>query len=253
MKAFLSLLVVANLLLFGWFRGWMAPFGGDGREPQRLERQVSPERLRIVGAPRAQTAPAAPSAPAAPASSTAAGGAAPTPPAAAAASEPPASPAALAAAMKAANCAELGPLSEPETVRLHAAFESMPGEFATSTRRADEISSWMVFVVSRPNELQKRLDDLRERGVKDLYVLPESSAWRGAVSLGLFKQEDLALALQKSVAARGVRNVRVAPRGAGSGPMTVQVRPASDTLIGELPKLRAAIPAAVARPCGAGG
>jgi len=49
MKLLLSLLVVANILLFGWFRGWMAPLGGDGREQQRLERQVAPERLRAVG------------------------------------------------------------------------------------------------------------------------------------------------------------------------------------------------------------
>lgn len=254
MKVFLSLLVVANLLLFGWFRGWMAPFGGDGREPQRLERQVAPDRLRIVGAPKAQTAPGAPPGPAAPAPSAPTGGA----PAAAAPPtptepSPPPSPAALAALLKAANCVELGPLTEPETVRLHASFESVSGELATATRRADEISSWMVFVVWRPNELQKRVDDLRERGVRDLYVLPESSAWRGAVSLGLFKQEDLALSLQKAIAAKGVRNVRVAPRGAGTGPMTVQVRPASDALLGELPKLRAALPAAGVRPCGTGG
>jgi hypothetical protein len=52
MKLFLSLLVVANVLLFGWFRGWMAPFGGDGRDPGRIERQVDPERLRIVPGPR---------------------------------------------------------------------------------------------------------------------------------------------------------------------------------------------------------
>jgi hypothetical protein len=155
--------------------------------------------------------------------------------------------------VKAAGCLELGPLGEPEAVRMLGSLETVAGDFAVSTRRADEISSWMVFVVARPNELQKRIDDLRERGIKDLYVLPEASAWRGAVSLGLFKQEDLALALQKTIVARGVRNVRVAPRGPGIGPMTIQVRPGSDTLVAALPALRAAVPAALARPCGSGG
>ncbi len=63
MKLLLSLLVVANILLFGWFRGWMAPLGGDGREPQRLERQVAPERLRPVPPGPMQSEPAAPGAP----------------------------------------------------------------------------------------------------------------------------------------------------------------------------------------------
>jgi len=57
MKLLLSLLVVANILLFGWFRGWMAPLGGDGREPQRMERQVSPERLRLAPPDPAPTGP----------------------------------------------------------------------------------------------------------------------------------------------------------------------------------------------------
>lgn len=269
MKLLLSVLVVANLLLFGWFRGWMAPFGGDGREPQRLDRQIQPQWLRIVQAPlpaagpvvagatptmtlppaaATETAPAASAATAAAASSAA--------PAAAADGEgPPAiePPASLASVLKAAGCLEVGPIGEPETVRLHASLDLLPGEFAVSTRRADGVSTWMVFVVARSNALQKRLDELRERGVKDFYMLPESSAWRGVISLGLFKQEELALALQRVLIGRGVKQVRVAPRGPGPGPMTVQVRPVSDALLAELARLRAAVPAAAVRPCTARG
>jgi hypothetical protein len=69
------------------------------------------------------------------------------------------------------------------------------------------------------------------------------------VSLGLFRQEDLALGLQRAITARGVRNVRVAPRGPGPGPMTLRVRPVPEVLLAELPRLRAALPDAIARPC----
>ena len=42
-------LIVANVLLFGWFRGWMLPLGGgDGREPHRFGRQHDEQRVRIV-------------------------------------------------------------------------------------------------------------------------------------------------------------------------------------------------------------
>ncbi len=48
MKYLIGALVVANLLCFAWFSGWMAPLGGDGREPDRITRQIEPQRLRIV-------------------------------------------------------------------------------------------------------------------------------------------------------------------------------------------------------------
>lgn len=49
------LLVLVNLVVFVWAQGY---FGGsdDGREPQRLEQQLHPEKLRIVRI--VQTAPA---------------------------------------------------------------------------------------------------------------------------------------------------------------------------------------------------
>jgi hypothetical protein len=159
------------------------------------------------------------------------------------------SPAALLVALRAVGCVEFGPLREPDAVRLLVALDAVGAELAVSAGRADEVTAWMVFVAPRASELQTRLEALRERGVRDLYVLPEGSAWRGTVSLGLFRQEELALGLQRTIAARGVRNVRVAPRGPGAGPMTLRARPAAEPLLAELPRLRAAIPDAVARPC----
>jgi hypothetical protein len=55
MKYLIGALVVANLLCFAWFNGWMAPLGGDGREPDRITRQIEPQRLRIVPPYRLQS------------------------------------------------------------------------------------------------------------------------------------------------------------------------------------------------------
>jgi len=55
MKYLIGALVVANLLCFAWFNGWMAPLGGDGREPDRITRQIEPQRLRIVPSSRLQS------------------------------------------------------------------------------------------------------------------------------------------------------------------------------------------------------
>jgi hypothetical protein len=48
MKYLIGALVVANLLCLAWFNGWMAPLGGDPREPDRMATQIEPQRLRIV-------------------------------------------------------------------------------------------------------------------------------------------------------------------------------------------------------------
>jgi hypothetical protein len=61
MKYLIGALVVANLLALAWFNGWMAPLGGDPREPDRMASQIEPQRLRVVPPDRlpADAAPAA--------------------------------------------------------------------------------------------------------------------------------------------------------------------------------------------------
>jgi hypothetical protein len=235
MKFVLSLLVVANLLLYGWFRGWMAPFGGDGREPVRLERQLSPDALRVVPAGAAAAAGAgAPGATASEGAGAAAPGALGGP--------------ALLAALRATGCAELGPMSEAEAVRVQVALDAVVADLSVATQRAEDTTSWWVYLAPGPTETSTRIAELRERGVTDTYVMPDGP-WKGAISLGLFRQEELAVALQKSIAARGVRGVRVAPRGPSPGRITLRIRPVGDSVIAELARLRTEIPDALARPC----
>jgi hypothetical protein len=265
MKLFLSLLVVANVLLFGWFRGWMAPLGGDGRDPGRVARQVEPQKITVLpaarlpggaGAPSGGATPPAPAgspagSPDAAASVTATAGAAPVaspPPAAEPAQAPRADAASIAALLKGATCVEIGPMGESEAVRVQVALDAVAPDLAIGTRRAEDITSYWVYLPPSSADLAKRLADLRARGITDTYLMPEGT-WKGAISLGLFRQEELAVALQRSIAERGVKGVRVAPRGPSPGRITLQVRPVSDAVVAELARLRAAIPDAVARPC----
>jgi hypothetical protein len=241
MKLLLSGLVVVNLLLFGWFRGWMAPFGGDGREPGRIDRQVRPDDLRIVPVPRAATAPAA----------NAAGGAGRSGSAEStgAGSGGPGGGAVSAGALRQAGCAEIGPLSEADSVRVHTALDAVAAvELSITTQRSDEVTSWWVFVPPASGDAARRVAELRERGVGDTYVMPDG-IWKGAISLGLFRQEELATTLQRSLAQKGVKGVRVSPRGPAPGRLTLQVQPVDDAVAAEILKLRAGWPEASVRTC----
>jgi hypothetical protein len=251
MKLLLSLLVVANVLLFGWLRGWMAPLGGDGREPQRLAAQVEPDQIRVVPAARLPGGAGSgdgggPGSGARAAVGSQAASATPA--------EPPAAvdPAEIVASLKGASCVEIGPMGEFEAVRVQVALDLVASDLAITTRRAEDVSSYWVYLPPSSVDVQKRLADLRARGVSDVYLMPEGT-WRGAISLGLFRQEELAVALQRSITDRGVKGVRVAPRGPSPGRMTLRVQPVPDTVPLELAKLRATFPEAVARPCAARG
>lgn len=48
MRLIFFLLVFANLLIFAWTQGYFGAIDDD-REPQRLEQELHPEKLRIVG------------------------------------------------------------------------------------------------------------------------------------------------------------------------------------------------------------
>ena len=62
LRLLLLLLLLANAVWFGWSQGWLPaglipwPRDADQREPQRLARQVHPERLQILpaGQPRSE-------------------------------------------------------------------------------------------------------------------------------------------------------------------------------------------------------
>jgi hypothetical protein len=63
MRTLVLVLVVVNVLLFAWNRGWIGQgsgLAGSAREPDRLARQIAPDSVRVVtDAAGAVAAPAA--------------------------------------------------------------------------------------------------------------------------------------------------------------------------------------------------
>lgn len=63
LRTLLALVLLANLLFFGWAGGWLAPTfpapGAGEREPGRLAAQVAPERVTVLAPAAASAALAA--------------------------------------------------------------------------------------------------------------------------------------------------------------------------------------------------
>lgn len=264
MRIVLVILVIANLLLLGWFQGWMSPLGGMGREPERPAREVMPERLRILPTPGVP-APDLPEPEGAAADpSTDSGGGAitrlPMPP------EAPAD-----SALKAdlagppwarAGCAELGPLTEAQAMAVQAALSGQTLVIAMLQPLAQE--TWWVYLLPAAQDSAAVFESLRARGLGEGAVLLREGALRGAVVLGRYRDAGNALAVQRRLILSGFPDARLAGRGgppgttvlrvqasdesslrraaqSGSGPLQLESRPFSEALTDLLERQRDAL------------
>jgi hypothetical protein len=246
MRLLIVLLVAANVLLYGWFQGWMRPYGGDGREPARMDRQQDAERLRIV--------PTAP--PAAQGAATGAGDAAAGQPSGTTErGAPDGAPAQTApdgtATLSAAACLEVGPMTEADAVRLQVALDAGLTGLKVRLLSATPAQAFWVVLPPAGGDLRKRIEALRARGVPgEGLVAIREGPWKGGVALGKFRTEADAAALLRDLQDKGVDAARLAPRPPAPARLTLQLEPSSEALVLELSRQVDALPGAGApRPC----
>jgi hypothetical protein len=240
MRLLIVLLVAANVLLYGWFQGWMRPYGGDGREPARMDRQKDAERLRIVPTPP----------PVAQGAATGAGDAAAVQPSGATErGAPDGTPAQTSpdgmAALSAAACLEVGPMTEADAVRLQVALDAGLTGFNVRLLSATPAQAYWVVLAPGGGDLRKRIDELRARGLPgDGPVAIREGPWKGGVALGKFRTEPEAAALLRALQDKGVDAARLAPRPPAPARLTVQIEPSSEALLLELNRQVDALPGA---------
>ena len=226
LRALVALLLLANLLLLAWQQGVLgsglrAPSQAE-REPERLQRQVNPEQVRVLSTQAASAALAAASAVAvAPAPAPAADGAAS---AAAAASAP-----ASAAEQAGLGCLEAGPFAATELPAAEAAMRAadLPAG-SWSAAPSQRKGSFMIYMGRYPDELAltRKLEELKRLNV-EAQAITHSPDLQPGVLLGRFTDKDAADAALATLVQRGVRSARVATLTA---PVTVTMLrlPAAD-------------------------
>ena len=192
MKLLFLLLIAANLALFAWQRGAFGTLPDSGREPERVARQVEPERIRVLTPEQAGDLRAAVRATTA-ASSTASG----------------APDLALGA-----DCVEFGDFSEAQAARVRPRLEALALGDRLETRSVEATGWYMVYVppFKTRAEADRAAAQLREQGVKDLLVIGDNSPMRFGIALGSFRDQDLANRHLADLQKRGVKTARVADR-----------------------------------------
>lgn len=203
LRALAAALLLANLLVWTWSRGWLdgwtgAPAGGH-REPERLNRQVDPERMHIV-------------APLAPASGAALPGDLPGDLPATAAG-----PAGSASrAMRAPACLDSAPLADVDAAaraRDTLLAAALPGVDAArlALRSEDRPGEWILYMgrFADDEAVGRKLDELQRLPNLFRERLPADSELAPGLTLGAHpSRAEATLALER-LGLRGIRTARV--------------------------------------------
>ena len=239
-RLLLLILVLANLIAFLAWQGTLDAWGPGGTALP-VSAQVAPERLKVMvpgkgeaGAPGAappadpagsagqaaraadptavpSAAPAATGPGASPANPSADPGAAPG----AAPAVPPAGgalPPLAAGAAAPMQCLEAGPLDEARLEPVRDWARGLPAGQQFSLERRAETSSFMVYLPpgAIPGDAQRRIDQLRQRGIADLFLIGEGPL-KSSISLGIFRSQEGARVQVERLVARGVTGALITP------------------------------------------
>ena len=222
MKLAFLLLVLVNLLLFAWQQGALGRLGESGREPERVARQIEPERFRVLTEADVREL-----------RERAAQGSAPLD---------------LDAAQA---CLEFGDFPAADAAR----FENMLASLAPGAKvesRSVEAPGWyMVYLppYKTAAEAERRAEELRKLGVRDLRVMNENAPLKFAISLGSFRDPDAAKSHLAALEKLGVKGVRMSDRSSTVVLKRFQMRELDAAAARQLATLRSEFPAQALRPC----
>jgi len=193
-------LALANLALFAWQQGVFGGLPDTGREPERVNRQIEPERIRVLTQPEVQAlrqkAKDVPREAPPPSSAIAPG----TPIAA--------------ADLLGVPCVEVGDFTVENAGRVRQRLEALAIGDRLSMRSVEATGWFMVYVppFKTKAEVDRRADELRKAGIKELLVIVDNSPMRYGIALGSFKDQDLAIRHAADLERRGIKGVRVADK-----------------------------------------
>jgi len=88
---------------------------------------------------------------------------------------------------------------------------------------------------------QAKMDELRDLGIDDIFIVQEPQ-WRYAISLGVYKDEQLAAKRLEDVQTRGVRSAVKALRNQEQGQASLVINSMAPDMVAEIEKLKPDFP-----------
>jgi cell division protein FtsN len=236
-------LLLANVAFFAW-RQNAGP--AEGHEPQRLQQQIEPDKLKLI-LPEKPPAPAAvpkqaepkpeeSKAPEAKAVETKAAEAkAPevkTPEAKAAEPKPADALAKSADATPTLLCKSFSGLTPEAAKAAQVAISSSAPNAKVTLIPTKESTSYWVHIPSQQSKAgaDKKVAELKQMGVDDSFIISDEGPNKWAVSLGLFKSKDMADNYLQKLSKQGVRSAKIEVRDKGADKTRLEVSAPAEAL-----------------------
>ncbi len=220
LRVLVGLLLLANLLFLGWSQGWFDAVGlrltGE-REPERLQRQVRPEVIRVLPPGAASTAKVG---------------------------------------SAAASCIEAGPFAEAEFEASRSAAQAALPPGSVATVKVDQPGTWIVYMGRyATREAQTRKEEELKRRKLPYDEIRDGSALAPGLSLGRFDTPAAAAGALAQFTELGVRTARVVELAAAASRYWLRIDAAGPALAAQAATVQFAAAgrsfAACARPPGA--
>ena len=177
MRLLFFILVLANLLFYGWHTGYLGPGESSRGEGDRLAQQIAPEKIRILTPAEARRMTDE-------------------------------------ARARTNACVEWGTFPAQEAERAAEALAALNLGNRLTQRLLEETAGWWVFLPPQGNKINadKKVEELKRLNVGDFFVVQDEGPSQFAVSLGVFRTEDAAKSYLVALSLKGVRTARAEPR-----------------------------------------
>jgi hypothetical protein len=177
MRLLFFLLILANLLFYGWHAGYIGPGDVKKGEGERLTQQLAPEKIRIVTPDEAKKIREA-------------------------------------VKTRVNACFEWGTFPAQEAEKATEALAALNLGNRLVVRTVEETAGWWVFMPPQGNKANadKKVEELKRLGISDFFIVQDEGPNKFAISLGVFRTEDAAKSYLATIAARGVKTARADQR-----------------------------------------
>jgi len=208
------ILALANAACFAWSQGLLASWGiapAQQSEPQRMEQQIKPQALRVLPTDEARRVE-------------------------------------LAAALKAAECLQAGPLEDAQLPALKQVLDAWPGSTWT-LEPAVEPPRWIVYMgkYAAADNVNRKKAELRQMGVS--FEPLSNAALEPGLSLGGFASQQEATAQMELLARRGVHTAKVVQERPEVRGQLLKLPAVDDTVRARLDDLKPVLAGKPLRPC----
>jgi len=142
--------------------------------------------------------------------------------------------------MKAGACLEWGPFTTAELQRAQDQLSKLKVANAIA-REVDSPDAWWVHIppAKSREDADRRVRELEELGIADARVVVDEG-YRNAVSLGIFRSQEAAVAYQARMRASKVRNTAIAQRPGLLRLSVIAIAEPTSALVARLAELNAA-------------